>query len=162
MNATLECCHCGASGNERALKVHIAKAHAALAPPQTFGRSSGQACPLCGWVHTGGDLVARPDWADNRKRYERGMVASVSGIVRRPNQWLKLGEIQVPLGARRLKFVDFNLVLCKGPFEGPHDEQRKRYCLTCKRHHLVALEVYGTTQVRRRIQSGSGGNSPSP
>lgn len=132
------CCFCAYTGTTRAVKAHIASAHAHLRPPNTFGRPKGVPCPLCGFVH---DDIARPGWAIRRKRFERGKVVAATAGVLPGGHFQTIGTFAIPPGARRIARIELRVSPCRGPFLGREDRDWRRFCLTCKRPHFDAQRL---------------------
>lgn len=132
------CCFCAYEAPARALQAHISKAHPRLRRPKAFGRSKGNSCLQCGFVH---DEIARPGWAIRRKKFERGKVVTVVGGVA-PNVGLQtLGRFTVPRGVSKIIRIEFHSSPCRGPFIGPEAEDGRRFCLTCNCPHFDARKA---------------------
>ena len=99
------CCFCGRAGTTRQIRAHIPKAHRVIyemVRRASYGRPNKYACDMCGMVH---DDVARPGWADQRKKLERPRIAVISARLPAGHggQMMKLGRTRVPEGATRIK-----------------------------------------------------------
>ncbi len=104
---SIPCCYCDFKGTERGVRVHMARRHSwplAMALMGAHGRPPRGACPRCRLVH---DDIARPGWAQGRKKLERPHVVHFSGRIPKGSggRFLTVGRAIVPPNVSRLKRV---------------------------------------------------------
>ena len=102
----MNCCFCDYAGlSEKGVRVHMARVHPAILSMMKVvkpGRPPGNACNLCGMVHS---EVSRPGWANRRRKLERPRAALYHGSIPPGEKDVLISKAVVPEGVTRLKGV---------------------------------------------------------